>query len=126
MRSPCKRPTATYDYLLGVLTTITIPLVAFRVLYAAGLFPITDAVLNAGTSIGTVLFMSATFGLAWRRSILHGRAERAELIALIGELEKRVSETENAVWWGTPQAPEDERTVEPDPTVVAFRHRKSS
>lgn len=127
MHSPCKRPTSTYDYVLGVLSTITVPLVATRVIVATGAVTITNQLANAGTSIATVVFMAGTFGLAWRRTVLRNRADRAELEQRIDELEKRVAETENAAWWGTPPVEaEPERTVEPGRTVVPFPHRKSS
>lgn len=126
MHSPCKRPTPMYDFLLGVVTTITLPLVAFRVAVSMALVPTPTSMLNAATSVGTVVFLSAAFGLGWRRSVLRSRAERAELVERIDVLEKRVTETENAAWWGTPiQEADAERTVEAD-TVVPFRHRRSS
>ncbi|MBM0203223.1 hypothetical protein JNW90_08965 [Micromonospora sp. STR1s_5] len=126
MRSPCKPPTTTHTFILGVLTTITAPLVTIRVLHSMAAITITNPALNAATSIATVLLMSATFGLGWRRSILGARAERADFIQRISQLEKRVEDAENAAWWGT-AVPEDdvERTVELGPTVVAFRHRES-
>ena len=127
MQNPCKRPTPTYDFLLGVLTTVAVPLVATRILVAMELVTVRNPVVNASTSIATVVFVCAALGLGWRRSVLHSRTERGELIARIDQLEKRLTETENAAWWGTPaQEVEAERTVELDSTVVPFPHRRSS
>lgn len=127
VRNPRMRPNPAYDFLLGILTTIGLPLTVYRVLVAAAVIPAPDPLLNAGTSIATALFLPGVVALAWRRSVLASRAERDELLALIGELERRVTETENAVWWGTaPKEPDVERAAEADPTVLPFRHRKSS
>jgi hypothetical protein len=127
VQNPCKRPTPIYDFLLGVLTTVAVPLVATRILVAMELVTIRNPVMNASTAIATVVFVCASLGLGWRRSVLRSRTERGELIARIDELEKRVAETENAAWWGTPaQEADAERTVELEPTVVPFRHRRSS
>lgn len=88
-----KPPTATYTVLLGVLSTITAPLVALRVLVAMGVMAIADQTTNAATSIATVLAMSSAFGIGWRRSVLRSRAERANLIQRIDVLETRTENT---------------------------------
>lgn len=122
--NPCKR-LALYDFLLGILTTIGIPLFAYRILVAAYVIHTPTPLLNAGTSLATGILLPGAVGLAWRRSVLRNRAERAEMLTLISELERRVSDTENAVWWGTNE-PEAERTVEVEDNVRPLRHRKSS
>jgi hypothetical protein len=126
VHSPCKATTPTYDFLLGVVTTVAVPLVAFRLALSMGLVAVADRATNVATALAAIAFFAGALCMAWRRSVVRARRERAALVNRVDELEKRVEEAENAAWWGTPTAEADlERTVELGPTVVAFRHRES-
>jgi hypothetical protein len=119
------KATFTYDFFLGVVATIAAPLITYRIAYSMGLVDISDRLTNVATAVSAIAFFAGALCLAWRRSVLRGRRERAVLTNRIDELEKRVEEAENAAWWGTPPSEDMERTVELGPNVRPFRHRES-
>lgn len=75
------QPGRAYDVAFGALIAITLPLLAARIIHAAGHLDIPNRAIDFITSIATAAAMLAALTVGWRRSVLRYRAHTIDLNA---------------------------------------------